>query len=199
MVTGMNRKQNDPRRFSFCIRCLQPFGLGRDAEEHHTFGRKTNHTAIVFLCPQCHSRVENSTGPVVAESTALESKKGLLIKSSALRWVIANYQLIKDGFLIGNKNGPGLNLTAGTGSWLPPYGAVGHSGRKYYFVPPDHTDDFVAEPTDMTWTNDGLGGPAGGAKWFRFKGSEDNILNKFLDEHRNQKSPGDNLDMLRQD
>jgi hypothetical protein len=96
-------------------------------------------------------------------------------------------------------HGVSMVVSLGSSGWQPPFGGVGRSGRKYYFVPPDHRDSFVEIPTDPTWADDGLGAPAGGAGWVRFKGIGQNILNKFLDVHRAQGSPGVDLELLRQD
>ncbi|MHC4671718.1 MAG: hypothetical protein ACYTF1_02205 [Planctomycetota bacterium] len=194
----VNRKHSDARRFDFCTRCLLPAGPNRSLIEHHVFGRKKDHTAIVFICHDCNQHVENNSGPIVVESRVLSLKRDLLIQSRALRWVVKNWEPIVDGFIKGNRNGVGTALAPGSGGWLPPFGAKGLSGRKYYFIPPDHLDEFVEVPTSPTWTEDGIGGPASNANWVRFKGTEQNILNKFLDAHKNQGSPGVDLDMLRQ-
>ena len=195
-----NRKHSDARRFDFCTRCLLPAGPNRPLQEHHLFGRKNDHTAIVFICEPCHSHVQNTAGPIEAESRALSLKRDLLVQSRALRWVVKNWQAIVDGFLTGNKNGVGWSISPGSGGWQAPFGAVGHSGRKYYFIPPDHLDDFVEAPTNPTSNENGIGDPAGGAHWVRFKGTEGNILNSFLDAHRDEGSPGEvDAEMLRQD
>ena len=195
----MNRKQSDARRFGFCTRCLQPAGLDRPLLEHHVFGRRNDHTAIVFICHPCNPNVEDDAGPIQAESRALSLKRDLLVQSPALRWVIANCHPIIDGFVTQNRNGVSMNLIPGGGQWQPPFGAVGHSGRKYYFIPPDHVDEFVEAPTNLPWTEDGLGGPAGGAEWLRFRGKGQNVLNRFLDAHKDEGSPGVDLEILRQD
>ena len=191
----MSRKQSDPRRFDFCTRCLQAFGPSRVPIEHHLYGRKNDHTAIVFICEDCHPNVENSDGPIEAESRALSRKRDLLFTSRALRWVIKNYQPIIDGFRTSNRNGVGQN---GPGNWQPPFGAVGDSGRYYYFIPPDHLDEFIGVPTNPTWVDDCLAGPANRADWVRFMGTDQNILNEFLRVHRDEGSPGVDLEELRQ-
>ncbi|MEN6495354.1 MAG: hypothetical protein ABFD16_13825, partial [Thermoguttaceae bacterium] len=178
---------------------LQPAGVNRPLLEHHVFGRRNDHTAIVFICHHCNPHVENAAGPIQAESRALSLKRDLLVQSKALRWVIANCQDVIDGITTQNKNGVCMNVTPDGGQWHPPFGAVGHSGRKYYFIPPSHIDEFVEPPTDTPWAEDGLGGPAGGAEWLRFRGKEQNILNRFLNAHRDEGSPGVNLEILRQD
>lgn len=193
----MNRKQSDARRFGFCTRCLQPAGVNRPLLEHHVYGRKNDHTAIVFICHPCNPHVENQTGPILSESRALSLKRGLLVQSRALRWVVANYQPMIDGFVTNNKNGVSANLTPDGGDWQPPFGAVGHSGKKYYFVPPAHADEFVEAPTNPPSIEDGIGDPAGGAKWVRFRGESQNILNRFLDAHKDEGLPGVDLEMLR--
>lgn len=193
-----NRKHSDARRFGFCARCLQPTGPDRPLVEHHVSGRKNDHTAIVFICPPCHPHVENNAGPIPDESRALSLKRDLLVQSSSLRWVVSNWQPISNGLATGNKGGVGAIITPGGGGWQPPFGAVGQSGQKYYFIPPDHLDEFVEIPTRPTWKEDGIAGPACDANWVRFKGAAQNILNKFLDAHRSAGSPGIDLEMLRQ-
>jgi hypothetical protein len=153
----------------------------------------------VFICDSCNPHVEDRSGPIESESRALSLKRDLLVQSRALRWVIGNWQPIVDGFVTSNRNGVSVNFAPGSGGWQPPFGAVGHSGRKYYFIPPVHLDDFVEAPTNLTWAEDGIGGPACDANWVRFKGTVQNILNKFLDAHKDEGSPGGDLDMLRQD
>jgi hypothetical protein len=194
-----NRKHSDAKRFDFCTRCLLPAGPDRRLLEHHVHGRKNDHTAIVFICFDCNPHVENTQGPIEAESRALTLKRDLLIQSRALRWIVSNWQPIVAGFTSNNMNGVGINMSPGNSGWLPPFGAVGRSGRKYYFVPPDQRDEFVEPPTGPTSSQDGLGGPAAGAEWVRFKGTTENLLNTFLDAHRGEGSPGLNLESLRQD
>ena len=194
----MNRKQSDARRFGLCTRCLQPADINRPLLEHHVYGRKNDHTAIVFICHPCNPHVENNAGPIQSESRALSLKRDLLVQSRALRWIITNYQAMIDGFLTRNRTGVGANVTP-DGGWQPPFGAVGHSGRKYYFIPPAHVDEFVEEPANPTSLEDGVGGPACGAKWMRFRGKAQNILNRFLDAHMDEGSPGVDLEVLRQD
>jgi hypothetical protein len=193
-----NRKHSDARRFGFCTRCLLPAGPSRLLLEHHVYGRKNDHTAIVFICYPCNPHVENIAGPIPNESSALSLKRDLLVQSQALRWVVSNWEPIVDGLAGRNMNGVGMIITPGTSGWQPPFGAVGHSERNYYFIPPDHLDEFVEAPTNPTWVEDGIGGPAGGADWVRFKGAKQNILNRFLDAHRDEGMPGVNLEMLRQ-
>lgn len=193
-----NRKHSDAHRFGFCTRCLQPAGPNRLLLEHHVLGRKNAHAAIVFICHPCNPHVENNAGPIPSESHALSLKRDLLVQSCALRWVVSKWQQIFNGLVSGNKSGVGLIGIPGAGEWQPPFGAVGQSGRKYYFIPPEHLDKFVEVPTSPTWNEDGLGGPACDANWVRFKGAEQNILNKFLDVHRGEGSPGIDLEMLRQ-
>jgi len=194
-----NRKHSDARRFEFCTRCLVLAGPERPLLEHRVYGRKNDHTAIVFICHPCNPHVENSAGPIEAESRALSLKRDLLVQSPALRWVVKNWQPIVGGFMTANRNGVSVIVTPGSGGWQPPFGAVGHSGRKYYFIPPDHLDRFVDAPTSPTWAEDGIGGPADGVDWVRFTGKRQNILNRFLDAHRDEGSPGVDLEMLRQD
>ncbi len=194
-----NRKHSDAKRFDFCTRCLLPTGPDRLLLEHHVHGRKNDHTAVVFVCYSCNPHVENSDGPIKAESLALTHKRNFLIQSRALRWVVLNWQPIVAGFAVFNRNGVGLVMSPDSSGWLPPFGGVGCSGRKYYFIPPDQCDDFVEPPTNPTWAEDGMGGPAGAADWVRFKGNTQNLLNKFLDVHRDQGSPGSDLEGLRQD
>ena len=198
-----SRKNSDARRFDFCTRCLGPWGPERLLVEHHLRGRKNDHTAIVFICKDCHPHVENSAapikGPIKAESRALSLKRDLLVQSRALRWVVKNSQAIVDGFVTNNRKGPNQTFSPGSAGWEPPFGAVGHSGEKYYFIPPDHLDGFVEAPTNPTSIDDGIGDPAGDANWVRFKGTPENILDTFLDAHRDEGSPGEvDVEMLRQ-
>jgi hypothetical protein len=80
----------------------------------------------------------------------------------------------------------------------PPFGAIGRSGRRYYFIPKESIDKFVEELSPAA-QRDGIGGPAGGVGWVRFKGSGTNILNRFIELHQHQGSRGADLTELRQD
>jgi len=193
-----NRKHSDARRFDFCTRCLEATGPGRELAEHHLHGRKNHHTAIVFVCNPCHDAVEDANGPIAAESAALAQKRNLLVQSRALRWIIRNWKPVVAGLEIRNTNGVGMSISPGSTGWQPPFGAVGSSGRKYYFIPPDHRDEFVETPVTPTPAEDGVGEPAGGASWIRFRGEHDNVLNRFLDLHAAQGSLGVALEILRQ-
>lgn len=191
-----NRKQFDARRFGFCVRCLSPPGPETPLVEHHPFGRNTNAASVVFICEPCHPCVETPDGPVPSESTMLLEKTRLLVGSPALRWTIRKREEVAKGFVTKNSNGPSLDVGVG---FRPPFGAIGVSGRRYYFIPPEHCDQFVETPTNPNSFEDGVGGPAGGAVWSRFKGRDQNILNKFIDLHAEQESPGVDLTVLRQD
>lgn len=193
------RKHSDARRFSFCTRCLLAASPDRSLTEHHLDGRRQDRTAIVFVCEKCHSLVENAQGPVPLESDVLRTKRNLLINSSALRWVVKNAKGFADGIARRNRNGVSCALGPAGGTWQPPYAAVGHSGRNYYFIPPVHCDEFVEPAASPAPVNDGVGDCAGGASWMRFRGTNSNIHNEFLDEHHRQGSPGIDLEVLRQD
>ena len=95
--------------------------------EHHLYGRRQDHTAIVFVCHDCHSVVENADGPIPSESDALATKRDLLIQSPALRWVVQNAQAIADGFAQSNRQGVSCALGGAEGTWQPPFGAVGQA------------------------------------------------------------------------
>jgi hypothetical protein len=69
-----NRKHSDAKRFGFCTRCLLPTSPERLLIEHHLFGRKNDHTAIVFICTQCNPFVESLAGPIPDESRALQDR-----------------------------------------------------------------------------------------------------------------------------
>lgn len=190
-----SRKANDERRFPFCLRCLLPPGVVGSLIEHHTYGRRTRPGQVVFICRACNVFAETPEGPVEAETRILEKKKELLISSSALRFVIEHRERIVAGFATVNRNGP--NLIYGQG-YTGPLGAVGRSGRNYYFVEPGSLDGFVAEPNDPAPGSDGIGGAAGGVAWVRFKGGATNVLDRFVDEHHRHKPSAGDLTQLRQ-
>ena len=172
-------------------------GPGRLLIEHHVFGRKNGHTAIAFICESCKPAVENADGPIADESRALVAKRDLFVQSSALRWVVRNWEAIAAGIVSQNRNGVSVILgPKGTG-WQPPFGAVGLSGRRYYFIPSEHCDEFVEVASQPSALEDGVGGPPAGGEWVRFKGRKQNVLNKVLDIHADEGSPGVDLESLR--
>ncbi|MCZ6691182.1 MAG: hypothetical protein O7H41_16470 [Planctomycetota bacterium] len=190
------RKKNDPRRLDFCLRCLRPSAQNGPLVEHHTRGRRTRPGEVVFICPDCHSLVEDESGPIPAESMSLDDKKRLLLSSSSLLYVVGNRERILSGFVDRNRKGPDLLFGRG---FMGHLGAVGYSGKKYYFVAPDSMDGLVFEPSDPAPREDGIGDPAGGSAWVRFQGHEGNILSAFIDAHASRGSPGGDLSALAQD
>ena len=150
----------------------------------------------MFICTSCNPSVENSDGPIEFESKILQKKRDLLFNSRSLEWLMKNASDVMDGIIKQNRSGV---ASGGNGIWLPPYGAVGFSGRKYYFIPHENCDQFVEPASNPDAKIDGVGEPVSGASWVRFRGKHDNILNVFLDNHHQQGSPGLNLEVLRQD
>jgi len=130
---------------------------------------------------------------VISESRILDEKKSLLINSTSLVWVIRNRTNIIASFLQYNRKGPSLIWGRG---YAGAFGAVGYSGRKYFFINPDSIDSFVEVPVDISPQEDGIGGPAGGVNWIRFKGERENILNIFIKLHQRQRSLGGDISGL---
>lgn len=189
------RKKKDQRRFDFCIRCLRDATNANPLIEHHLKGRRTDPADVVFICNKCKPFVENQNGPVIAESDILRKKKSLLINSPSLVWIIKNRKNIISSFQQKNRNGPSLMLGSGySGS----FGAIGNSGRKYFFIDPQYIDSSAEIPSDIDPQKDGVGGPAGGTNWMRFKGREGNVLNSFIELHRKHVPPEGNISELMQ-
>jgi len=152
----------------------------------------------VFICEACHSVSEGPGGPITKESDILEKKNALLISSSSLLFVIENRENIVAAFHASNRDGPSCDFGPGGISLVGYLGAVGVSGRRYYLVPPDKIDGCVSDPSDTSWNQDGIGGPAGSFGWVRFQaGPLDNVLTKFIDLHSAQGNPGESLEALR--
>ena len=154
---------------------------------------------VVFVCDACRPQVENGDGPIESESGWLRQKAALLVSSSALCWVIENRAEIVQGFLVRNRSGVSATISPDGSGFHPPFGAVGNSGRKYYFVPRAHLDKFVEVPAVPSYLEDGVGGPACDAHWVRFMGRDTNILNRFIELHGLQGSPGGEIGHLAQD
>jgi hypothetical protein len=195
-----NRKATDSRRFGFCIRCLAAAGPALLLKEHHIRGRKSNPASVVFICQPCHDASEiPHGGPIETESDLLERKCALLVSSRSLVSVLENRASIVAGFQSDNRDGPSIAITPGGFTLSGLLGAVGFSGRRYYLVPSGMIDQFVTDPSDRSWNADGIGGPAGDTGWVRFKGTAENVLNKFLDLHAQQGEPGGSIEALKQD
>jgi len=189
----MNRKQSDSRRFNFCTRCLNPFSSGNPATEHHIEGRRNNPSSVVYICEDCKQYVHDNImyKPIPDENSLIRWKQNLLISSSSLRWVIENHMLIIDGFIHNNKNGISFNPDP-----QPPFGAIGRSKKKYYYIPKGFRDSNIEEFPNNKVTDDEVGGVID--CWIIFKGKDKNILNTFIDIHQKHVPLPTDLALLRQ-
>jgi hypothetical protein len=196
---------SDARRFDFCVRCLELPGQANTLTEHHTEGRQSHRNQVVFICRRCHddiNRLESQDRPSYdAENEAMLRKTRLLVTSRSLRFVIANRERVAEGFSTGNRNGPSIQVSPRGIEYSGPFGAIGRTGRSYYFVPvsADSTED---DGVDVYDAPDGIGGgghigPAAGG-WIRFRGEGGGILGSFIAAHGKHTGLVGRLDELRQ-
>jgi len=195
----------DARRFGFCIRCLEYPNARNILTEHHTEGRATHRNQVVFICNGCHveiNRIESQDKSAYdSENAAMLDKTRMLISSRSLRFVIEHRDRVADGFAIRNRNGPGVQVRPKGMEFSGLFGAVGTTGRRYYFVPvSSNSDDKVVDVYD---TPDGIGGVGGigtaTGGWIRFRGEGGGILASFIRAHRKHAGVAEQLDAIEHD
>ena len=196
----------DARRFGYCVRCLGYPSADNLLTEHHTEGKSSHRNQVVFVCQRCHSALhrvqESDADAYTRENMALLEKTRLLVSSRALRFVVEHRARFADGFRRRNRDGVSVQISPSGYEFLGPFGAIGHSGRQYYFVPlsaiaddRDHVE--VLDPTADGVGGVGHGGPATGG-WVRFSGQDGGVLRKFIIEHRKQANADDDLSLIEQ-
>ena len=160
---------------------------------------------MVFICRRCHddiNRLESQDEPSYdAENEAMLKKTRLLVTSRSLRFVIANRERVAEGFSTGNRNGPSIQVSPRGTEYTGPFGAIGTTGSRYYFVPVsiDSTKD---DGIDVYDAPDGIGGvgrigqASGG--WIRFRGEGGGILGSFIAAHGKHIGVVGRLDELEQ-
>lgn len=196
---------SDARRFGFCIRCLEYPDASNVLTEHHTEGRATHRNQVVFICRRCHDeihRIESQDRSAYsAENAAMLAKTRMLISSRSLRFVIEHRDRVAEGFKIRNRNGPSIQVGPKGMEFSGPFGAVGTTGARYYFVPTS-SDSNEEDAVDVYDTPDGIGGvgeigtATGG--WIRFRGERGGILASFIEAHREHAGAVEQLDTIEQ-
>lgn len=197
---------SDARRFGFCVRCLQLPDASNTLTEHHTSGRVAQPNQVVFMCNQCHVEVhrieKRDAATYRMESDAMLAKTRMLVSSRALRFVIEHRDRVAVGFAHGNRRGPSINIGPKGVEFSGAYGAVGISGKRYYFIPvSDYADD--KGTVEVFETPDGIGGVgrvgAATGGWVRFRGQHGGILANFIKAHREHAALPEQLDGIEQD
>jgi len=160
---------------------------------------------VVFICNGCHveiNRIESQDKSAYdSENAAMLDKTRMLISSRSLRFVIEHRDRVADGFAIRNRNGPGVQVRPKGMEFSGLFGAVGTTGRRYYFVPvSSNSDDKVVDVYD---TPDGIGGVGGigtaTGGWIRFRGEGGGILASFIRAHRKHAGVAEQLDAIEHD
>jgi hypothetical protein len=160
----------------------------------------------VFICDQCHvklNRIEKQDPAAYGkENDAMLTKTRMRVSSRALQFVVEHRDRVASGFTRSNRNGPGISVGPKGVEFTGPFGAVGVSGRRYYFVPvSNHAND--KDAVEVFDTPDGIGdmGRAGSATggWVRFRGRNGGILAKFITAHREHAGVPEQLDAIEQD
>lgn len=137
-----------------------------------------------------------------SENEALLAKTRMLVSSRSLCFVIEHRDRVGYGFTIGNRDAPGVHLMPKGIEFTGPFGAVGMTGRRYYFVPVSirsHDKNTI----DVYDAPDGIGGvgsigeATGG--WIRFRGKDGGILTNFIRAHRKHADAAEELDAIEQD
>jgi hypothetical protein len=160
----------------------------------------------VFICDRCHVALleleRGDANAYAAANAAIIEKTRLLVASPSLRWVMEHRELVAQGFVEGNRAAPSLTVGASGVEHTGLFGAVGESGRRYYFVgaQPGQAKDGAVEVVDPV--ADGVEAaprsePATGA-WVRFLGDDGGVLTAFINAHARQVLPTADLSALRQ-
>lgn len=196
---------SDARRFGFCVRCLKHPDADNILTEHHTEGRASHKNQVVFICNRCHGEIHKiESQEKIAydrENNAMLAKTRMLVSSRSLQFVIEHRDRVAEGFATKNRNGPGINVGPSGFEFTGPFGGVGITGKRYYFVPisNDSNDKDVVDVYDAP---DGIGGvgKAGDATggWVRFRGKGGGILGSFIDAHRGHANVAERLDAIEQ-
>ena len=197
---------SDARRFGFCIRCLEYPSENNLLTEHHTEGRATHRSQVVFICNRCHveiNRIESQDkSSYDEENNAMLAKTRMLVSSRSLRFVIEHRDRVAEGFAIRNRNAPGVQIGPKGMEFSGPFSAVGTTGRRYYFVPVSSISD-DKHAVDVYDTPDGIGGLGGIGQatggWIRFRGEGGGILASFIGAHREHAGVPEQLDAIEQD
>jgi hypothetical protein len=190
----------------FCTRCLRVPAPPNAIAEHHIHGRTPRPEETLLVCDECHAALDglqrDDANAYVAETAAIREKTRLLVASPSLLWVVEHRDLVVQGFMQGNRHAPRSSIGPQGVEYSGLFGAVGKSGRRYYFVavqpgqPADGAVD-VVDPTDDGVRGAVPGGPTSGG-WIRFRGSDGGVLNAFINAHARQVLPTEDLSPLRQ-
>jgi len=129
-------------------------------------------------------------------------KTRLLVASSSLRWIMEHRDLVVQGFVQGNRSAPRLRIGPRGAEHTGLFGAVGKSGRRYYFVAvqPGQRKDGAVEVVDPV--DDGVEAAprseTATGTWVRFLGDDGGVLTAFINAHARQVLPTADISALRQ-
>lgn len=197
---------SDARWFGFCIRCLEYPNATNILTEHHTEGRNVHRNQLVFICRNGHVEINRiqlqDRSAYDHENDAMLEKTRMLVLSRSLRFVIEHRDRVADGFAIRNRNAPDVQVGPKGIEFWGPLGAVGTTGKRYYFLPvPNNSND--DDTVDVYDTPDGIGGVGGigptTGGWIRFRGKGGGILASFIEAHRKHAGLANQLVTIKQD